>query len=440
VLVIEAGDKPGGSTAMSGGVVYAAGSSVQRAAGIRDHADAMFEYYMTLNQWNIEPSIVRRLADDSAGLIDWLLALGVEFKPEKLYCAGVESVPRGHMTEGAGFTLFQRLEQTAAVRGVERVVNTRVDSLLRDASNQVTGVRCGNDAVKSGAAVLSCGGLGGNTELLRQYYPSMSAHGDWACYFGGKHNRGDAITLGRSVGAAVAGFNRGSPILTPNFSKLPDAYLPGWLVVVNREGRRFMDESAPYAVLDGLVDRQTDRRCFAIIDEATRAWSRPDPSITDPLQLGETMAYNWVGEEIARQAAAGRIATAETLDSLANKLGIRAGTLRTTIANYNADVARDADSRFFKKYRPLRKVETPPFYAVELRAASYAITGTGLRIDVEARVLNLDDLPIAGLFAAGESAGSVFGDRYYAGGCSLGSALTFGRIAGRNAAVLAQNS
>ncbi len=438
VLVLEAGEKAGGSSAMSGGVVYAAGTSVQRAAGISDSADAMYEYYMTLSQWNLEPYLVRRLADESAAVVEWLIDLGLEFRPEKLYCAGVESVPRGHMTEGAGFALFQRLEQVAAVRGVETVLRTRATELVRDDGGRVVGVGAGGFQVRAGAVVVTCGGIGGNAALLREHYPSLSMHGEWVCYFGGPHNRGDGLVMGRAIGAAIAGHDRGSAILTPNFSRLPDAYLPGWLVIVNREGRRFMDETAPYTVLDGLVNRQTGHHGFAILDEATRQWARPDPSITDPLQLGDTMAYNWVGDTIAQQAANGRVASGDTLEALASQAGIRAGTLRTTIATYNDDAARQTDSRFFKKYRPLRPVATPPFYAVELRAASFAITGAGLRIDHEARVLDEDDVPIASLFAAGESAGGVYGDRYYAGGSSLGAALTFGRVAGRNAASLAR--
>jgi fumarate reductase flavoprotein subunit len=96
---------------MSGGVVYAAGTSVQRAAGISDSADAMYEYYMTLNQWNLEPYLVRRLADESAAVVEWLIDVGVEFRPENCIARAWESVPCGHMTEGAGFALFQRLEQ-----------------------------------------------------------------------------------------------------------------------------------------------------------------------------------------------------------------------------------------------------------------------------------------------------------------------------------------
>jgi fumarate reductase flavoprotein subunit len=440
-LIVEAGSKPGGSSAMSGGVVYAAGTSVQRAAGIHgDTPAAMYEYYMTLCQWNLEPCLIKRLADESAPTVEWLIGLGVEFRPEKLYCAGVESVRRGHMTEGAGHALFHRLEQAASSRGVETALNSRVDRLLQDDRGKIIGVRAAGQDVMAGAVVLACGGIGANIELLKEHCPSLAMHGDWVSYIGAPTNRGDAILLGRAVGAAIAGHDRASAIPTPGFSPLPDAYLPGWLMIVNRDGRRFMDETAPYTVMDGLINRQRGHHCFALLDETTRAWARPDPSITDPLQLGEAMAYNWVGDTIAKQADRGRVLKADTIDALARKADIRAGTLHTTIENYNADVERQTDSHFLKTFRPLRPIRTAPFYAVELRAASFAVAGTGLRIDEEARVLDQADVPIAALYAAGESSGGVYGDRYFAGGSSLGAALVWGRIAGRNAARQSINS
>jgi fumarate reductase flavoprotein subunit len=85
----------------------------------------------------------------------------------------------------------------------------------------------------------------------------------------------------------------------------------------------------------------------------------------------------------------------------------------------------------------MRPVATPPFYAVEVRPAIIAWTGAGLRIDAEARVIGRDERPIAGLFAAGETVGSLHGDRYIGGGGSFGPSLVFGKIAGENAASLA---
>jgi fumarate reductase flavoprotein subunit len=437
VLLLEAGDKAGGSSAMSGGVVYAAGTSVQRAAGIEgDKWENMFEYYMTLCQWNLEPYLIKKLAEESAPMVEWLVELGVQFKPERLYCAGVESVARGHMTEGAGFALWLRLEQTAAARGVETAVRSRVEKLLTDDNGRVIGVRAAGQDVMAGAVVLACGGIGGNRELLQKYCPSLARHGDWLSYIGCPSNQGDAIKLGQQLGAAVEGRDRAGAIPTPNFSPLPDGYLPGWLIIVNRDGRRFMDETAPYAVMDGLINRQRGQHCFALLDEETCAWAAPDPAITDPLLLGEGMAYNWVGETLKKQVEAGRVLKADSLAELAQLADIDGATLRTTIDNYNADVEKQNDTRFLKSFRPLRSMRKPPFYAVQIRASGYAIAGTGLRIDDQARVLSEHDVPIKALYAAGEATGGVYGERYFAGGSSLGAAVVWGRIAGRNAAQL----
>ena len=96
VLVIEADRQVGGSSRLSGGHFYAAGTSAQRDAGVaNDSAEAMFEHYMTLNQWLVEPSVVRRYCDLSAPTFEWLKGLGVEFRPEGVYRSGVSSVPRG---------------------------------------------------------------------------------------------------------------------------------------------------------------------------------------------------------------------------------------------------------------------------------------------------------------------------------------------------------
>jgi fumarate reductase flavoprotein subunit len=89
---------------------------------------------------------------------------------------------------------------------------------------------------------------------------------------------------------------------------------------------------------------------------------------------------------------------------------------------------------FFKDAAELRPIRTPPFYAVEVRAAIICLTSTGLRIDRNAQVLDLRDQPIRGLFAGGETTGGVLGERYVGGGNSIANAIVFGRIAGSSAA------
>ncbi len=89
VLMVEAGDKAGGSTALSGGVFYAAGTSLQRRAGIEDTPEALYRYYLHINQYKLDPALVRRLCHDATPAFDWLVGLGVDFPEENLYCSGV---------------------------------------------------------------------------------------------------------------------------------------------------------------------------------------------------------------------------------------------------------------------------------------------------------------------------------------------------------------
>jgi len=91
------------------------------------------------------------------------------------------------------------------------------------------------------------------------------------------------------------------------------------------------------------------------------------------------------------------------------------------------------DRDFFKPSNFLRKIYTPPFYAARIRAAIICWTGTGLRIDTDARVLDAADRPIPGLYAAGETTGGMFGECYASGGASIGNAVVFGLTAGRHA-------
>jgi len=431
VLLVEADKQVGGSSRLSGGHFYAAGTSIQREAGIEgDTAEAMFEHYMTLNQWMVEPSVVRRYCELSAPTFEWLRAQGVGFSPATLYESGVGPVPRGHPPEGGGEAVVQALDAQRAARGVDVVLDSRVDELLRDDSGRVVGIRIGQDEAHCGAVVMAAGGFGANPAMYAEYFPDAAAAGNWSWYIGSPMARGDGLKLGRAVGAAVDGHNRGLLLVTPGFSRDLEVLLPGWLILVNQEGRRFTDETAPYTVLGGLIQKQGGR-AFAVFDEPAREAARRRPG---------SQAY-WVNEVLEQKAEDGTIARADTLEELATKVEIRAAGLIGTVERYNADCERGEDSMFFKNPATgMRAIRQPPFYAVEVRPAIVCWTGTGLRIDSSTRVLGEDERPIAGLYAAGETVGSLHGDRYIGGGGSFGPCIVFGKLAGEQAAAYAAAS
>ncbi len=425
VLIVEADTKVGGSSRLSGGHFYAAGTSFQAEAGVEDNPDAMFEHYMTLNQWLVEPSVVRKYCDLSAPSFEWLQSLGVEFEPDGLYCSGVGSTPRGHVPIGAGEAVVQKLDANRSSRGVDLVLDSRVDELLTDESGAVCGIRIGEDKAMSGAVVLATGGFGANKDMLNQLYPQASKNGDWSWYIGTEHAQGDGLTLGGEVGAAIDGHDRGLLLVTPGFSRDMEVLLPGWLILVNESGRRFCNETAPYTVLAGLLNHQGGK-IYAIFDEGARIDAKPSPA---------SQAY-WVSEVLEKKAKDGVIAKADSLAVLAQTVGVRGASLESTVREYNEDCGAGTDNKFFKAFETgMRPIVEPPFYAAEIRPAIICWTGAGLRINAETQVINKNEEPIPGLYAAGETVGSLHGDRYIGGGGSYGPCIVFGKLAGANAAL-----
>jgi fumarate reductase flavoprotein subunit len=423
VMLVDSSPKAGGSTALSGGVYYASGTALQRSVGIDDNPAEQFRYYMNVNQHKLEASLVHRLCYDSADGYDWMVRLGVNFKAEDLYVCGVDGIRRGHRASGHGAEIAEVLEGALTGKAVEKAMATRVQELLRDEkTGRINGIRVEGQEVRAGSVVIATGGFGNNPRLLAQYFPDAVKQGSMNWYIGTKHARGDGLEMGLSVGADMTTPNRGLILLTPGFARDVEAYLPGWVVHVNHEGRRFIKENTEYSVLAEVLKEQTAGECFAIFDETSRAKAKPYP------------APNWAADRLAQLTQQGHIYTAGDLATLAEQIGVRADTLHTTIETYNRSCDAGADELFYKNAELLQPVRTPPFYAARVRPAIVCWTGTGLRIDREARVLDRADRAIGGLFAAGEATGGMFGECYAGGGASIANAIIFGRVAGRNAA------
>jgi fumarate reductase flavoprotein subunit len=132
--------------------------------------------------------------------------------------------------------------------------------------------------------------------------------------------------------------------------------------------------------------------------------------------------------------ATGRIVKGNTIEDLAERMGIRADALRYSVEVQNRDAEAGRDTLFLKDSTFIRPIVEGPYYGVVFRSAILCFTSAGLRIDRDARVLHEDGRPIAGLFAAGETTSGVLGERYLGSGSSVAHVVTFGRIAGRNAA------
>lgn len=427
VVLLEKQAFLGGSALISGGVIYAAGTPLQEALGIEgDTADDMFRYWMNHSHWNLDPALVRMVADQSAEVYDWFVDLGVEF-PEiygtvddilygsgGLYNGGIDGTPRAHTAADAGVGLTSPVVEKAQEQdGITIMMETTGTELILE-NGRVVGVKAdsqdGSYEIQAPAVVLATGGMGHNEELQRRYIPEIAASRSRVTVISVEGTTGDGIVMGKAAGAAVRGMDQGAFMLEPSFAA--ELGTPYWLIYVNQDGQRFVREDAPHPAMNEVFREQRDRMAWAICDDEARegAW-----------------------EDIEEHVEAGNVVKADSLEELARLLGISAQGLQNTVDRYNADVEEGSDQAFFKESDFLKPIETPPFYGVQLVESTVGVPTGGLRISTKAEVLTAEGDAIPGLYAAGETTGGILG-HYPSSGAAITDAVVFGKTAGKEAA------
>lgn len=434
VLVLDSEPEPGGSSRVSGGMVLAAGTELQRRHGIEDTPEAFHHDYLMHTQWKVQHGAARHIAHHSATAITWLENHGVEFYDD-VFDAGYDGVPRTHSAVGRGAGIVEPLLSQVETRGIEIRCDHRVTRLLVE-EGAVVGVESPHGPLRGSAIVLATGGFGANPELLREHVPAVRKAGEQLWYIGNDSSRGDIFGLLADLEVPITGHGRAVLMMSPGFSNEAfEGYLPGWMLLVNSEGRRFCDESLPYGTMDGLVREQGDEAWIVFSEELISGVDSGDPAeyrLQIP-SLPNRPSPNWDRAIVAAQLAAGNVAHADTIEELAARLGLPARALAASVRRYNANVEAGADDDFGKPAHFLRELRGP-FYGAHMKLNTVCLTSVGPAIDTDARVLGADGEPVPGLYAAGECTGGTLGDRYLGTGNSWINCVVYGRTAGRTAA------
>lgn len=447
VIIFESEGEVGGSTQLSAGMVTAADTAVQAELGVEDSAARMYQHYMDLNSWQVLPGPTRMFCDESAALVDWLRELGVQI-PGKvshsahepgLCRAGVEDVWRGHVPKDQGYGLVLTLDRARRGHKIDVVFNTRVQQLLIDpadasidgSGSRVRGVIADDVEVTAPAVVVASGGLAQNPALVEKYFPDAKIAGDSLFVVAAPGSRGDHLAMAERNDLAVFGDGWGLLLVTADFQRFhhwQSGFPPPSRVYLNRQGHRFMDEDAPYAISPGLLKRQGGW-CWSVFDENAR--------------LGLPTGYaDWDADRITEEVANGRVHRADTLAELAAAIGADPDVVAASVDRWNTQLTAGHDRDQLRheslaakgSYTCLAPIERGPFYAVKMVPGELVCTHTGLQIDDRARVIDTTGRTVSGLYAAGEAAGGILGERYVGGGNSIAHALVLGRKAGRTAA------
>ena len=478
----------GGATAISGGVVYAGGGTAQqRAAGVTDTPQAMFDYLREEVGDTVSAATLHRFCEQSADLVDWLAAHGVPFDarlcPYKtsyptsrhyLYWSGSEAsfahlappAPRGHrvLARGtSGRVLAARLAAAARDRGVTVLAQTRAVRLLTDAAGRVDGIECRTLRDAPAWARLAHRVLHGWSVKPGVYLPGLgrALHRPVAA-LERRYGRPLRVPARRGVVLAAGGFvfdremmrehapeyrgglrlgtpgDDGSGIRlgvaagagTDHLDRVtlwrfltPPSAMLGGLLV-DRDGRRVCDESRYGAAIGEAILRSPGARAWLLLDAAVLAECRRQ--VREQTLWFQRWQARWL-------LTAGRVG-GPTPDAVARKAGVDPAGLAATLAAYRTGPpGKPADFA-----RPL---DTPPYSLIDVsvrhRPAVPApmLTLGGLRVDEQTgQALRAGGSGVPGLFAAGRTAVGLC-SRSYVSGLSLADCVFSGRRAGRSAAI-----
>ncbi|HEX3837796.1 MAG TPA: FAD-binding protein [Steroidobacteraceae bacterium] len=309
---------------------------------------------------------------------------------------------------------------------------TEAIALSADADGAVTGVQVrtpsGEAHLSAGAVVLACGGFEGAPDLLTEHLGSRGAQLPLIAPTLA-NNRGDGIRLTRPLGVALCGqfdMFHGEPVDTR--SSKPDAvvYAYPFGIVVNRHAERFFDEGADsfdatFERLGYQIWANQGQEAYFVAEKAILTW----PNVANIILTDRPPIE------------------ADTIEALAGKLGLKPAALADTVRQYNAAIGPGETNRKIRDGKATRGLQPPksnwampiqhgPFIGYPLTCA-ITFTFGGIRSDARARVVRKDGTPVVGLYAAGEVTGLYYNE--YPAGTSVLRALTFGRIAARDAAL-----
>ncbi|MFH1169304.1 MAG: FAD-dependent oxidoreductase [Chloroflexota bacterium] len=420
------------STAINVGMVAFAGTDVQQRLGIQDSSDLLYQDIMRVGENKNDPKLVRAYADHQLDTYHWLKDMGVQWAEVATAAAGM-SRPRGHFSDP--LDMVRILKRKAEENGAMVLFHSALSGLITDSQGRVIGVEV-RERVKTTriralrSVVLATGGFARSPErmaALDRRFAGVAATT-------GLGHTGDALGMAQPLGA----YFRDMEYVKPSYelhvagTSAGDICLIFYLgaIIVNRNGRRFVNESIPYKDIgmasldqpDGVGFEVFDRKIFDKAVENTRKAGRTIPS------------ENFVlGLDAARIRL---LLQADTIEELAGLMRVPRQAFKDTVDKYNKGVDSGKDPEFGRSHLsasigdPVR-IDTPPFYAFEAKG-HFLSTYAGLAVDDKMHVLTKKGY-IPGLYAAGEVIGGFHGASYHSG-AAVGQALILGRIAGRNAA------
>lgn len=413
VVVLEKMAKPGGNSIRASSGMNAAKTAVQEYAGIKDTYEAFFEdTYRGGGQQN-DVDMLRYFTSHAAEAVDWLKNHGIIL--DDLTLTGGMAVKRAHRPSSApaiGGYLIHHLIDDLAEKQVPVVCETKVVNIIRTEAGDFevvtenpAGIR---ETLHSKTIILATGGFSASQDLIGHYRPDLLHY----CTTNQPGATGDGLRLAQQLGAQLVDMAEVQvhPTVYQDSAKtflIGETVRGEGAILVNHQGLRFVNELATRKEVTAAINAQTPANAFLIFNQAL---------------INRVVAVQFYDQ-------IGLVTHGATLAELADQLEISQAALDTTMATWQTLVHQQHDAEFGRTTGLVDDFATGPFAAIPVAPAVHYTMG-GLKVNVQTQVLDDQQQPIAGLYAAGETVGGLHGNNRL-GGNSIAETVVFGLAAAR---------
>lgn len=414
VLVLEKMSFAGGSTTMAFGGFNCTTSRFMDAQGKEETPIMLVDRIVKNGLGYAQADMAAVVAMETPDVISWLDGFGSEWgliRYSDLHCPSDGTIP--------GVELIKVLKEQVEKSGIEIRYNSPATELLADEEGRVNGVKVkgpdGEYTIDTSAVILATGGYESNPEMIAEYGNPGLKNIHLAPSQG---NTGDGIKMAQKLGAGLVNMEliQLSCAVAPFSIQMQMPIKNNGVVFINKEGKRFTNEysaaSSDRRITEDIL-KQTNAECYAVYNDTIY---KEFMAIEEKDFFDE---YRMTGIDNS-----GLVIKADTIQELAEKMGVDVTAMSDTMANLKADGIGNE-----KVVEVADTYQSGPYYAVLVTPGVMDTLG-GLDTDTIGRVLNTKGKPIKGLYAAGEVMGNTQGAYYSVG---LGEAVVFGRLSARNA-------
>ena len=432
VIIIDKMAAMGGNTILAGGIQNAVKDGSAQAIANNDSQEKFFQQTISGGDYQGDTALVRILTSQAWDALEWQESIGMKFGRTP------SSVPgslgnRGYGVQGGANGYFVAYgKYFESNENIELMLSTKALDLI-EKNGRVVGVKCSDDAgnditlMANKGVVIATGGFGQNVAMRQKYNEQWEDLGESVKSTNSPAITGDGIVMAEKVGADLVqmGNIQLLPHADPETGRLGNiAGASGNGIFINKEGNRFVNEAGRRDEMSHGTLAQTDGVMWIVVG-GFRGFG---PGFGGAGGFGGGDSENGDASIIFHKTD--NTITAQTIEGLAEGMGVPVKNLKAAIADYNKRYLSTKPDKFGRDLF-LSKIEPP--YTAQLRKPAVHHTMGGLRIDTDTHVLDKDGNAIPGLYAAGEVTGGIHGTNRL-GGNALSEIVVFGRIAGRNAA------